>query len=495
MATPTLQGEARFELKGHLSPTLQGRLYSAVDRNTGKLVVVKETWKQLVRLGKSRDGHTVPENFEEEKRILTYLSSQKDAHPGFAKILDEWSDKDCYLYAMEMCRDGELFEYIKGEHAKGAVAHFTRQQARGKQIEMAEANEWIKVVQHMFRQLAECTAWMHSKGVCHLDMSLENAMIASKSSKYGNQIKIIDFGLAKYYSDGNFTNNRRVGKTSYMAPEVFARKTYDPRAADIWSLGVMLFMMLIGAPPYQIASTSNPAFNFIVNGRLRDVLKHWKRLGCVTKEALDLLNKIFRPEPKRIKMKELLQHAFVHSTTLKEKQTAEEKTDTQSEEEVKPAKETKAKPQPAQQPQTQAQEKTQIEAQTDNTTNNTDTATPNEKEEDAKPQPPAGSGTEAVELSSYTFQTPVAKDFAEQLTGGGVMAHEQLTALLGEVEQVHNANQAKLRGSATSDAQLERSVQELSVIHKAVEQRLQQSDEDEQNEQSSANMKTAGNGD
>merc|ERR1719295_1192579 len=135
-------------------------------------------------------------------------------------------------------------------------------------------------------------------------------MIASKSSKYGNQIKIIDFGLAKYYSDGNFTNNRRVGKTSYMAPEVFARKTYDPRAADIWSLGVMLFMMLIGAPPYQIASTSNPAFNFIVSGRLRDVLKHWKRLGCVTKEALDLLNKIFRPEPKRIKMKELLQHAL-----------------------------------------------------------------------------------------------------------------------------------------------------------------------------------------
>ena len=248
MATPSLQGEARFELKGQMSKTLQGRLYSAIARNNGKFVVVKETWKQLVKLGKSRDGHTVPENFEEEKRILKFLSSQKDAHQGFARILDEWEDKDCYLYAMEMCA-GELFQFVKGNHSKGAVANYTRKQARGKQVEMAAPNEWVKVVQHMFRQLVGCVAWMHSKGVCHLDLSLENAMIASRSAKHGNLVKIIDFGLAKRCPNGRFTNKQRVGKTSYMAPEVFARKKYDPRAADIWSLGVMLFMMLIGYDP------------------------------------------------------------------------------------------------------------------------------------------------------------------------------------------------------------------------------------------------------
>lgn len=47
-------------------------------------------WKQLVKLGKSRDGHAVPENFEEEKRIMKYLSGFKDSHPGFVKLLDEW---------------------------------------------------------------------------------------------------------------------------------------------------------------------------------------------------------------------------------------------------------------------------------------------------------------------------------------------------------------------------------------------------------------------
>eukprot|EP01084_Bolivina_argentea_P083755 151630_1 len=159
-----LSGEARFDLKRQLADTLQGRIYSAIDKKTGEFVVVKETWKQLVKLGKSRDGHTVPENFEEEKKILKYLSSQKDSDEGFAQLIDEWEDKDCYLYAMEMCRGGELFEYIKGMHSDGAVAHFTRQSARLKQEEMKEGNEWIGVVQHMFAQIVRCTAWMHSKG-------------------------------------------------------------------------------------------------------------------------------------------------------------------------------------------------------------------------------------------------------------------------------------------------------------------------------------------
>merc|ERR1719461_2100686 len=148
-------------------------------------------------------------------------------------------------------------------------------------------------------------------------------MIGSRSKKYGNQIKIIDFGLAKYYPDNKFINNKRVGKTGYMAPEVFARKTYDPRAADIWSIGVMLFMMLIGAPPYQVPKRSNPAFSFIVQGRLGDVLKHWKRLGCVSEDALDLMNRIFKYEKDRIKMDEILAHPFlkeqaaIHSEELK----------------------------------------------------------------------------------------------------------------------------------------------------------------------------------
>ena len=77
-----LDGEDRFDLKRQLADTLQGRIYSATDRNTTDYCVVKETWKQLVRMKRSRDGHKVPEDFENEKAIMSYLSNDSDPHPG-----------------------------------------------------------------------------------------------------------------------------------------------------------------------------------------------------------------------------------------------------------------------------------------------------------------------------------------------------------------------------------------------------------------------------
>jgi len=348
-------------------------------------------------------------------------------------------DKDCYLYAMEMCRGGELFEYIKGVHADGAVAHYTRQQSRLKQEEITEPNEWIKVVQHMFEQMVSCTAWMHSKGVCHLDMSLENAMIASRSKKHGNQIKIIDFGLARYYPDNKFTHNKRVGKTGYMAPEVFKRQTYDPRAADIWSLGVMLFMMLIGAPPYQMPSPSNPAFNFIVNGRLRDVLKHWKRLRCINKDALDLLNKIFKYEANRITMEQLLDHPFVNIKNKKQKKTE------------------KQQPQKIEEPQPETQQ------------------TPKQSEQ---PQPPP------TDINTFTFTSEQAKKFVNRLKDN--LQRSDLSNIMKEVEQTHNSLQIELRRQSDneqtthSQSKLQQTMKELNIIHNNIELRLEQQQQQQQ---------------
>ena len=81
---------------------------------------------------------------------------------------------------------------------------------------------------------------------------------------------------------------------------MYAREKYDARAADIWSLGVILYMMCIGAPPYEYPSKQNAAFRFIISGKLFDLLRHWKRLRLVTVEQLDLMQKIFKPEKERI---------------------------------------------------------------------------------------------------------------------------------------------------------------------------------------------------
>eukprot|EP01084_Bolivina_argentea_P080246 145401_1 len=268
-ARPHLQGSDRFRIEREIADTLQGRIYAGTDLMTNKQCVIKEAWQQLVHTGRSRKGHRVPENFLHEREMVMLLSKAPDSHSGIVKGIDQWDDDHCYYYAMEYCH-GELFDYISKNHTSTNYRQFIDKESTKKQVPMEQANEWVKSVAKMFKQICSTVQWMHSKGFCHLDMSLENSMIASRSKKYGNQVKIIDFGLAVYYPNNEFINNKRVGKTGYMAPEVYLRKKYDPRAADIWSLGVMLFMMLIGAPPYQIPSASNPAFNFIVNGRLRD---------------------------------------------------------------------------------------------------------------------------------------------------------------------------------------------------------------------------------
>jgi len=144
--------------------------------------------------------------------------------------------------------------------------------------------------------------------------------------------KIIDFGLASHSTNGNFCNDKRVGKTGYMAPEVYAKKQYDGRKADIWSLGVMLFMMLIGAPPYELPTPSCPSFNYIINGHLRQVLQHWKRLRHVTQDALDLMTKIFKFENDRISMEDILKHPFVQLDTDPLYKTVESKIQTDSKE-------------------------------------------------------------------------------------------------------------------------------------------------------------------
>jgi len=104
-----------------------------------------------------------------------------------------------------------------------------------------------------------------------------------------------------------------------MAPEVYSQKEYLPEKADIWSLGVMLFVMLVGAPPYECPSLTNPAFRFIISGHLRDVLAHWKRLPLISSDALDVMEKIFKPESKRISMQELRQHKYVGLPEMNQK--------------------------------------------------------------------------------------------------------------------------------------------------------------------------------
>ena len=152
---------------------------------------------------------------------------------------------------------------------------------------------------------------MHLNGVAHLDLSLENTMIETQRNLH---VKIIDFGVAKkrIFNQKEWKLNVRVGKMGYMAPEVYDKKLFDPRKADLWSLGVMLYIMILGTPPYTKPNKrDDQIFRYIMKGHIKDLLKHQKRLRLVTDDILLLFESIFKREKDRINMDNLLDSKFV----------------------------------------------------------------------------------------------------------------------------------------------------------------------------------------
>eukprot|EP01083_Nonionella_stella_P082850 228829_1 len=309
----TLRGAARFRIEREIADTLQGRIYAGTDLLTNQPVVIKEAWRQLVHSGRSRKGHRVPENFLKERELVMSLTNLADCADGIVKGIDEWEDEHCYYYAMEYC-EGELFDYISKTHTQTEYQQFVHSESTKPQVPMPKPNQWIQSVTKMFKQICLSVQWMHCKGYCHLDLSLENTMISNKEQL---NVKLIDFGLTQHFEHNDFTFRGKVGKLQYMCPEAYARRDYNAKAADVWCLGVMLFMMLIGAPPYQAPQPQNAAFNYFVSGRIGDVLKHWKRLRLITVDALDLLNKLFKYEDRRIALEEVLQHSFFDCENIK----------------------------------------------------------------------------------------------------------------------------------------------------------------------------------
>jgi len=248
----------------------------------------------------------------QERETVMRLTNDTQCTQGLVKGIESWDDNDCYYYAMEYC-EGELFDFINRKHTESEYRQFAKAQESLNQEPMKHPTIWIKKVAKMFKQICIAVEWLHSKGYCHLDLSLENTMISNFESL---KVKVIDLGLATKLDHKQFKYNRRVGKLQYMSPEVYEcgnRQYYDARKADVYCLGVMLFMMLTGAPPYPAPQRSNSAFNYLINGRMFDVLKHWKRLRLVSEDALDLMIKIIKYEDERICMNDILNHPFLQN--------------------------------------------------------------------------------------------------------------------------------------------------------------------------------------
>ena len=158
-------------------------------------------------------------------------------------------------------------------------------------------------------------------GVCHRDMSLENILVDS----YTRSV-IIDLGMCLRvpYDDcgeiGDVSSGglRRLikplipcGKPNYISPEILSSEgPFDGFAIDLWAAGVILFIMLVGLPPWEFARPEDPRYKMVTRGKLARMLDSWER--PISPLAADLIQKMLMEDPRqRLSLTEVKDHPWV----------------------------------------------------------------------------------------------------------------------------------------------------------------------------------------
>jgi len=278
-----------------------------------------------------------------------------DYNPSILGCIEVLKDEDWLYVVMPYCRRGDLYHWftavpapapaaMKHQHHRHPTGSTASTAATSTSSCAAQAPRRVSEQQALvwFRQLLRGLAHLQKKGVCHRDVSLENLLVDAN-----NNLKLVDFGLALRvpYTDTNndysysgsvcdvseggircLINKQRGaiggsgcghhggahGNLIYQAPELLREdeSAYDGFAVDLWSAGVVLFIMLVGRAPFRIAHPSDQRYVQISRGGLASVLSH---LGIrMSDYACHLLQRMLLSDPNdRMTISEVMSHPWV----------------------------------------------------------------------------------------------------------------------------------------------------------------------------------------
>ncbi|KAI3777562.1 hypothetical protein L1987_47362 [Smallanthus sonchifolius] len=249
-----------------------GVTYLCTDRETKQLFACKSISKKKLRTAI---------DVEDVRREAAIMSMLPD-HPNVVKLRDTFEDHEAVHLVMELCEGGELFDRIV------ARGHYSERAAAG-----------------IAKTVAEVVKMCHENGVIHRDLKPENFLFANK--KENSALKAIDFGLSVFFKPGE-RFSEIVGSPYYMAPEVLKRD-YGPEV-DIWSAGVILYILLCGVPPFW-AETEQGVALAILRGVIDFKRKPWPQ---ISENAKSLVRQMLEPDPKkRLTAQQVLEHPWIQN--------------------------------------------------------------------------------------------------------------------------------------------------------------------------------------
>ncbi|GBF87955.1 calcium-dependent kinase [Raphidocelis subcapitata] len=201
-------------------------------------------------------------------------------HKNVVSLKSTHEDPASVYLVMELCEGGELFDAIV------SAGHLTEKDAA-----------------RFFRSMVEVIKHCHELGVMHRDLKPENFLLTDKGTDV--ELKLADFGLSAFFKPGQRMKHL-VGSPYYVAPEVL-RKDYN-QAADMWSLGVILYILLCGLPPFW-GNTEEQIFGMVLKGKVDFSVEPWPRISDAAKDCVSRM--LTMDATKRPTAQEILQHEWL----------------------------------------------------------------------------------------------------------------------------------------------------------------------------------------
>ena len=266
-----------IEMKYHIDSNVlgeghHGSVRKCIERSTGKQYAVKTMCKTSPSV-----------NIRAIEREVSLLACLKHKH--ILQMHDVFVDREHVHIVTELYTGGELFDKIIEKSSAGRGC-FTEEKA-------------VSVIS----QVLEAVAYMHLNNVAHRDIKPENILF--ETNEDDSDIVLIDFGLARR-NKRDLLMSTVVGTPYYLAPEVL-NKSYS-RSCDMWSIGVITYILLCGYPPFNGAN-ANEVYESIRRGVFYFPSTEWQHVSHIAK---DFVVQLLQIEPKRrMTAKQALRHPWI----------------------------------------------------------------------------------------------------------------------------------------------------------------------------------------